>query len=79
MIEQYINDVVLRLPILPYDAAAAMWHATERARLAAIGRTPPFVDSQIAAIAVTNGLTLVTLNAADYAHFDGLRLEEWQV
>ena len=53
---------VLRLEILPYDRDAARWHAVERARLTGRGRTPPFVDGQIAAIAATNGVTLVTRN-----------------
>jgi predicted nucleic acid-binding protein len=44
--------------------AAAEWHAAERARLAALGKTPPFVDGQITAIAYANSLTLVTLNSS---------------
>jgi tRNA(fMet)-specific endonuclease VapC len=66
------------LPILPYDTAAADWHAAERARLAALGRTPPFVDGQLAAIARTNGLALVTANVADFRDFDGLPVEDWR-
>lgn len=65
------------LPILPYTAEAAEWHARERARLAAAGRTAPFVDGQIAAIAHVNGLTLVTRNTADFRHFSGLKLQNW--
>lgn len=48
-------------------------------RLEAIGRTPPFVDDQIAAITATNGLILVTSNTADFAPFDGLQVEDWRV
>ena len=77
-IEAYLNEVVLAaLPILAYDARAAAWHAAERARLAALGKTPPFADGQIAAIARTNELALVTLNVADYADFQGLQLRNW--
>lgn len=65
------------LPVLPYAAVAAEWHARERARLAAAGCTPPFVDGQIAAIAQANGLTLVTRNTADFRHFSGLRIQNW--
>jgi len=67
------------LPILAYDAAAAAWHASERARLQAAGKTSPFVDGQIAAIAKVNDLTLVTSNHQDFAHFEELRLEDWKV
>ena len=41
----------------------------ERARLTLIGRMPPFADGQIAAVAATNGLSLVTFNRDDYACF----------
>jgi len=37
-LEQAVHQ---RLTILPYDCEAALWHAEERARLAAQGRTPP--------------------------------------
>ena len=77
-IEHYLQDVILAsLPILDYDRAAAEWHALERARLAAVGRTPPFIDGQIAAIARVNDLALVTSNRADFAGFRGLRLATW--
>lgn len=77
-IETYLEEVVaLSLPILPYDAKAASWHASERARLTAIGKKPSFVDGQIAAIAAVNSLTLVTANVSDFADFEGLRIENW--
>lgn len=78
VIERYIEDVVLRsFPIMDYGWKAADWHARERARLAAAGRTPPFVDGQIAAIAHTNSLILVTSNTGDFHAFDGLSIENW--
>ena len=76
--EHYIDPVVLaNFPILEYDREAADWHALERARLSALGRTPPFTDGQIAAIAHVNGLILVTGNGRDFEGFQGLRLEDW--
>lgn len=65
------------LPVLPYSAEAAEWHALERARLAAKGLTPPFADGQIAAIAHVHGLTLVTRNTVDFKHFSGLKIQNW--
>ena len=77
-IENYLNQVVaVSMLILPYDQPAAEWHAAERARLTRIGKTPPFVDGQIIAIAHTNDLILVTLNLSDYAAFDGVTVEDW--
>ena len=79
-IEQYVRDVILlTMPVLPYGEAAAVWHADERARLTAVGQPAPFVDGQIAAIAATHGLTLVTANVADFRSFAGLTVVDWTV
>ena len=79
LIQRYLDDVVgLTLPLLPYDANAAAWHADERARLEKIGRTPPFVDGMIAAVAAVHGLALVTNNTADYEGFADLTLVNWK-
>jgi len=40
-------------------------------------RTPPYLDGQIAAIAVVNDLILVTNNTSDYADFQNLQLQNW--
>lgn len=78
VIEKYLNEVVaVSMTILSYDQVAAEWHAAERARLTPIGKTPPFVDGQIMAIAQTNGLILVTLNPKDYEAFAGVKVEDW--
>jgi len=78
-IERYLQDVVwATMPVLAYDAAAAEWHAHERARLAEIGNPRPFVDGQIAAIARVNELVLVTANVADFVAFSGLIVEDWR-
>jgi tRNA(fMet)-specific endonuclease VapC len=77
-LETYLREVVYAtMPILPYDAPAAAWHAEERARLDKGGTPPPFVDGQIAAIAKSNDLILVTVNVRDFQRFDGLKVENW--
>ncbi len=77
-LEAYLQDVVLAtFPILPYDEAAATWHGHERARLEALGQPAPYVDGQIAAIARTNGLAVVTTNPKDFVRFKGLQVENW--
>jgi tRNA(fMet)-specific endonuclease VapC len=76
--EQVLEGFILSsFPILSYDRAAAEWHAAERARLTLLGKTPPQLDGQIAAVAKVNGLILVTRNLADFKEFQGLTLESW--
>jgi len=79
-IEQYL--VALQssdLQVLPYDLEGADWHGRERARLAGVGATRPFVDGQIAAVAWRNGLTLVTRNTKDFENYEGLEVRNWFV
>lgn len=78
MLEIYLHDVVEQtIPILPYAKAAAEWHAQERARLSLAGVSPAFADGQIAAIANSHGLIVVTANVVDFANFKGLSIENW--
>lgn len=77
-ITTYLKYVVQPyIPLLPYDEAAATWHAKERTRLVAAGQTPAFADGQIAAIAYANDLIFVTNNTSDFENFLNLRLENW--
>jgi tRNA(fMet)-specific endonuclease VapC len=69
--------VLTSFPVLDYNREAADWHALERARLGSIGKTPPFVDGQIAAIAFVNDLILVTSNVRDFEGFRGLQVQSW--
>lgn len=77
-LQDYLADVVhASFPILPYDEAAALRHAIERARLESAGKTAPFVDGQIASIALVHNLIVVTRNLRDFARFAGLKIEDW--
>jgi len=79
-VRDYLFDVIAAtLPILPYDAAAAQWHAEERARLGARGRNVPFADGQVAAVARVHNLTVVTANVKDFQFFAKLPVENWLV
>lgn len=78
VIERYIQDVILTsFPVLEYDQKAADWHAGERARLASLGVTPPFIIGQIAAIAFVNRMILVSSNPTDYRAFKELQVRNW--
>jgi tRNA(fMet)-specific endonuclease VapC len=85
---EYLQEVVRpSMPIVPYDAAAARWHGWVRAQLERQGRPTAFADGQIAGIAATENLTLVTRNTGDFEPFasrskaavegEGIRLENW--
>ena len=74
----FMNDLVVPgFAVLPYDRSAASWHAELRASLEARGRTVSFPDGQIAAVAATNDLVLVTRNVRDFHAFPDLRVENW--
>ena len=76
--ENFLNEYVEKLLlILPYDKASANWHAVERTRLSQIGKTPSFSDGQIAAVAATNELILVTRNVSDFSEFRTVKIENW--
>jgi tRNA(fMet)-specific endonuclease VapC len=75
----FVDEIATRLAVLPYDRPAASWHARERARLTAAGHGSAFADGQIAAVAVTNDLRLVTRNVAGFANFADLTVENWFV
>lgn len=68
--------IISGVVVLPYDAVAAEWHATARARLVKTGETRSFVDGQIAATAAVNGCELVTSNMKDFRGL-GVSLAKW--
>jgi len=65
------------LTVLPFDQAAADWYAKERARLKRQGLTCAYADGEIAAIAATQQLTLVTRNSQGFENFQNLDLQNW--
>ena len=80
ILQAYIENVVLpNISLFDYDLKSSQWHADVRAKLESSGKTPAFVDSQIAAIAYTNQLILVTNNVSDFKDFQGLQIENWFV
>ena len=77
-LDSYVQSLLASgLTVLAYDTTAALWHSDQRASLEARGVNAPFADGQIAAIAATQGLVLVTRNISDFEVFDGLQLLNW--
>lgn len=78
---KFINeDVYNNFPIITYDENAARIHAKLRAFLESEGIILPYGDTQIAASAIAENLTLVTRNLKHFSPlcqaFD-LKLENW--
>lgn len=65
------------LEIMPFDESAAEWMASERARLLKKGATPAYRDAQIAAVAASRELVLVTRSVEDFKDFRGLKIQNW--
>jgi len=68
--EMFLQDFPGRC--LPFDERAADCYAMVVAERVRAGRPVSTEDAQIAAIAITNGLPLVTRNAKDFDHIAGL-------
>jgi tRNA(fMet)-specific endonuclease VapC len=73
----YNESVLAKFSTLSYTKEAADWHSQESARLQGIGKTTPFIDAQIAAVAKVNDLILVTRNTDDFKYFSDIKLENW--
>jgi tRNA(fMet)-specific endonuclease VapC len=63
---------------LPFDDAAASAYGTIRGHLTNIGQVIGPNDLLIAAIAVANGLKLVSRNLAEFSRVPGLTVEDWE-
>ena len=74
---RWVEGLPEQLPVLPFDRAGAFWLGAERARLARSGRPVPRTDGEIAAVAFSHRLTLVTHNTRDFTMFDGLAVIDW--
>ncbi|MBP9114329.1 MAG: type II toxin-antitoxin system VapC family toxin [Polyangiaceae bacterium] len=76
-LSEYLDSLHEWLTVLPYGQKAADWHAQERARLEKAGHAPSYADGEIAAVAATSDLVLVTANLRDFRRFRGLSVESW--
>jgi tRNA(fMet)-specific endonuclease VapC len=72
MLARVIRDFGVA-PVLPYDIAAAGIFDGLVAQRLRVGT----MDLRIAAIALSNGLVLLTRNIGDFDQVNGLRIENW--
>ncbi|MFT4243428.1 MAG: type II toxin-antitoxin system VapC family toxin [Acidovorax sp.] len=74
-----IDAFLLRLPCLPWGQEAADRYGVLKDNLRRAGTPIGELDTQIAAHALADGLTLVTHNTRHFVQVQGLRLEDWMV
>lgn len=64
---------------LSFDDRAAEVQAEIRHQLEAAGTPIGPYDLQIAAIAISNGLTLITHNTTEFGRVSGLAIDDWEI
>jgi len=74
-----LQKFAARFVSTPFDDAAAAICGQERVRLEKQGQRIGPHDLQIAAIALANGLTIVSRNVGEFSRVQGLLVEDWQV
>ena len=72
-----VEDLVRRMVVMEFDAAAASHAADIRAHLQRAGTPIGVYDTLIAAHARSRGLMLLTGNLSDFRRVPGLLCEDW--
>jgi tRNA(fMet)-specific endonuclease VapC len=75
--QQALDQFLLPLTIIPFDADDAIVYGQIRANLEAQGLPIGALDTLIAAQAVQYNLILVTSNVREFARIPGLAIEDW--
>jgi tRNA(fMet)-specific endonuclease VapC len=73
-----IDLLLAQFDTLPWTTAAADHYGALRARLHRAGKPIGDLDTQIAAHALAEGLTLVTHNTRHFKQVEDLMLEDWR-
>ncbi|MFT3743755.1 MAG: type II toxin-antitoxin system VapC family toxin [Pyrinomonadaceae bacterium] len=73
------NQFLVQFRSLNFGDPEAVEAGKIRASLASIGKMIGAYDIQIAAISLTNDLTLVTHNTSEFSRIENLKLEDWQI
>jgi tRNA(fMet)-specific endonuclease VapC len=73
--QEFLN----RFISLKFDDECAVIYGEIRSKLAAKGTPIGNNDLHIAAIAITNNLTLITHNTREFSRIDNLKLEDWEI
>ena len=77
LMERYLHEVCRRYTVLDFDWAAAQQAGRVRAHLQSLGTPVGPYDVQVAGVALSRDLTLVTRNTREFARVPDLRVENW--
>jgi len=72
-----LQHITSQLQIYPFDETAAQRYAHIRSQLEKEGQVISERDTQIAAIALANQLTVVTHNVKEFDRITKLKVEDW--
>lgn len=73
----HLDRMLLTLPVVPFDSAAAGHYGVIRTELERAGTPIGSLDLLIGAHARSLDLTLVTNNVREFKRIAGLRIEDW--
>jgi tRNA(fMet)-specific endonuclease VapC len=79
VIRRIENDLIPDVQVLEFNFDCAKIFGSVRGGLLRRGISVSRMDLLIAAVALSNRLTLVTLNTQDYRHIPNLRLDDWLI
>ncbi|MDD4944293.1 type II toxin-antitoxin system VapC family toxin [Rhodoferax sp.] len=77
LMARYLREICLRYTVLDFDQAAARQAGQVRAHLQTLGTPIGPYDLQVAGVALSQNLTLVSRNTREFQRVPGLRLENW--
>lgn len=77
LMERYVRELCKRYTVLDFDPDAARQAGVLRAHLQSLGTPIGPYDVQVAGVALSRGLTLVTRNTREFDRVPELRVENW--
>ncbi|HOE40700.1 MAG TPA: type II toxin-antitoxin system VapC family toxin [Rhodoferax sp.] len=77
LMERYLREICSRYTVLDFDHAAARQGGLVRAHLQSLGTPIGPYDVQVAGVALSRRLTLVTRNTREFDRVPDLRVENW--
>jgi len=77
LMERYLREICNRYTVLDFDHAAARQAGLVRAHLQSLGTPISPYDVQVAGVALSRQLTLVTRNTHEFDRVPDLRVENW--